>query len=306
MVNHLKIGLLGVLVIFCIIAGNEGKDQTHDEEEHDPDPEISINDAKYQASLRLVSLEKTKGYGHGHLCSGSIITQRVILTAAHCVVNASKTPPSDHNADEFVVVVGSGNLYDKADTLQYNVKKIVKHNSFDSKTYYNDIALLYLNDSIPWTWPTAKAISLNSKLVPEQTMCNATSWLREEDCKPTKLLSITVPIISHETCAYRHENVSESVICGGHELPPGEEEESCQGDAGGSLVCNGKLAGVVFRGDGMGRPNNPGIFTNVSYFYDWIVKTNGTFDYKNSANGLSVSSAQILILLFSVLGYNLF
>ncbi|XP_059223312.1 trypsin [Stomoxys calcitrans] len=237
MFNNLPISLLRVLIIWCLIAGNEGN-QTYDEE---PDPEISINDAKYQPSLRLVSLEKTNGYGHGHICAGTIISQRVILTAAHCVINVNHTSPSDRKPEEFVVVVGSANLYDKANTLQYKVQNVTKHKSFDWETYYNDIALLYLNDSIPWTWPTAEAVSLNSELVAEQTMCNVTGWFRDE-------VADTVPFMSYETCLRRHENVTLSVICGDYVVPPGEEEGSCQGDAGGSMVCNGKLAGVVFRG----------------------------------------------------------
>nr|XP_013099195.1 unnamed protein product [Stomoxys calcitrans] len=309
MVKNSKTILLGVLIILSTIAKNEGKDQIENKEhEHHQITEITIDDAKYQASLRLVSLETTKGYGHGHICAGSIITQRVILTAAHCVMDTTKKPPADRKPQEFAVVVGSANLYDEKNnkTLQYNVEKISKHKSFDWKTYKNDIAMIYLNDSIPWTWPTAKAISLNTKLLPEAKMCKMTGWERtEENCTPTKLVADTLPIISYESCKALNANATQNVICGGCGRDD-VDEEYCREDAGASLVCDDQLAGVGFRVDKCGTFSNPGVFMNVSVYHDWIVKTNNTFYNKNSAKGLGASYVHMLILLCSVFSYKLF
>lgn len=47
-----------------------------------------------------------------------------------------------------------------------------------------------------------------------------------------------------------------------------------QGDSGGPLVCNMDglwyQIGIVSWGVGCGRPNLPGIYTNVSHHYNWI------------------------------------
>lgn len=66
----------------------------------------------------------------------------------------------------------------------------------------------------------------------------------------------------------------------GHELCAGYKgggRDACQGDSGGPLVCKSVtnpdewyLAGIVSHGEGCARPDEPGVYTRVALFNDWI------------------------------------
>lgn len=43
-----------------------------------------------------------------------------------------------------------------------------------------------------------------------------------------------------------------------------------QGDSGGALVCNDKVAGVVSWGNGCARNGFPGVYTDVSAHRAWM------------------------------------
>lgn len=50
------------------------------------------------------------------------------------------------------------------------------------------------------------------------------------------------------------------------------ERDSCGGDSGGPLICNGSVTGIVSFGVGCGIPDNNGFYTNVTSYLDWIRK----------------------------------
>ena len=46
--------------------------------------------------------------------------------------------------------------------------------------------------------------------------------------------------------------------------------DTCEGDSGGALACNGYLCGVVNYGYGCGFKNYPSVYTSIPAFADWI------------------------------------
>uniref|UniRef100_A0A7N5JT82 Kallikrein related peptidase 8 n=1 Tax=Ailuropoda melanoleuca TaxID=9646 RepID=A0A7N5JT82_AILME len=67
--------------------------------------------------------------------------------------------------------------------------------------------------------------------------------------------------------------VTDAMICAGNS----NGADSCQGDSGGPLVCGGVLQGITSWGsDPCGRPDRPGVYTNICRYLDWIKKTIGS------------------------------
>merc|ERR1719210_772708 len=101
----------------------------------------------------------------------------------------------------------------------------------------------------------------------------ASGWGSLGDSYATKLMQVSLPYITQETCSgllgsYR---IHEAVICAGYQEGG---KDSCQGDSGGPLatIVNDKwtLAGVVSWGTGCAQENRPGVYTHVAKYLDFI------------------------------------
>merc|ERR1712059_218927 len=79
----------------------------------------------------------------------------------------------------------------------------------------------------------------------------------------------------HSTSCWRQEvpqgiwrkEIADSMICAG--LDEGGKD-SCQGDSGGPFICGNQLTGIVSWGYGCAEAGKPGVYTQTSYFIDWL------------------------------------
>lgn len=85
-------------------------------------------------------------------------------------------------------------------------------------------------------------------------------------------MTVDLPIIDFDEC--RHETsygdaVIPGMLCAGYLEG---EKDACVGDSGGPLVCEGLQAGIVSWGNGCAMAFSPGVYTNVSYYKNWIME----------------------------------
>jgi len=210
-----------------------------------------------------------------HQCGGTIINDRYILTAAHCVVE--QTP--------YKMKIRLGTLFaytDDADKI-FSVVRIIPHEWYNATTYENDIALIEVSRPIDYQVTTAGPACLpeNGFDVKPNTRATVTGWgfisddHQELEDLQNFMSTVDVPVLSDSTCTQLLDwRYRAGMICAGYILGG---KDSCQGDSGGPLVIREAdsrytLVGVVSWGDGCGRAYMPGVYTKVSDYIDWISK----------------------------------
>ena len=206
-----------------------------------------------------------------HFCGGSVLSERWIITAAHCVVGTSPASVS--------VTAGTNKLV--ASATRKNVKLIIVHKNYNGSTSDNDVALMELLDPLP-TGVSIRPIPLltsvaESTLLVVDAPLSVTGWgATQEGGETVRDLRYLdkLPFVLTTTCndasAYGGQ-ITDNMICAGQRVGG---KDSCQGDSGGPLTVetdtSPKLAGIVSWGEGCGRPEKVGVYTRVTKFVDWV------------------------------------
>eukprot|EP00072_Mus_musculus_P048530 XP_006524976.1 PREDICTED: serine protease 41 isoform X2 [Mus musculus] len=169
----------------------------------------------------------------------------------------------------------------KAYSGRYRVKDIIVNS--EDKLKSHDLALLRLASSVTYNKDIQPVCVQPSTFTSQhQPRCWVTGWgVLQEDLKPLPppyhLREVQVSILNNSRCQELfeifslHHLITKDVFCAGAE---DGSADTCSGDSGGPLVCNMDglwyQIGIVSWGIGCGRPNLPGIYTNVSHYYNWI------------------------------------
>ncbi|XP_045487368.1 chymotrypsin-2-like [Pieris rapae] len=264
LINYLLVG-----VLFCGVFAAELK-TFKDSEVDSGDASgrvVGGSDAPDGALPYQISLQLTKR-DFAHNCGGAIIADRWVLTAAHCLTNKS---PSD-----MVILAGSNSITQGG--TRYKIDKIINHEKYTSTPMKNDIGLLRTAEKIKFT-DKVKPIEIATEDPEPGEKCKLSGWgytTQNRQNLPDKLQMLDVKVISEKACKYNFDlrqfekthPITPDHICTFNKV----KEGACQGDSGGSLVCNNKSCGV-FSWIIPCAKGQPDVYTRTSKYATWIKKT---------------------------------
>ncbi|XP_008564495.1 PREDICTED: putative serine protease 41 [Galeopterus variegatus] len=209
-----------------------------------------------------------------------------VASPASTVHDCSLLSASHRDPSEWMVQLGElasnvvfWNL--RAYVNRYRVRDILVHPHFSEG--FSDIALVRL----------ASPVSYNKYIQPICVLSSTFMFEHRPDCWVTgwgdisenytllppsyNLQEVQLTILNNTRCNYLFKQpfsrgiIPDSMVCAGAE---DGSVDACKGDSGGPLVCDKDglwyQVGVVSWGVGCGRPNRPGVYTNVSQHFNWI------------------------------------
>ncbi|KAF2905060.1 hypothetical protein ILUMI_01114 [Ignelater luminosus] len=214
-------------------------------------------------------------------CTGSLISEEFVLTAAHCLHHFIYGEPK-------YVRIGSLNLtanFGKSRLQDFSIVQSFRHPSYKPPLLYNDIALLKLNKKVVFDIDVKPAcLETNQSLDLSNRKLTAVNVASMASLKDDTIWETSVEYSTHHECnnAYRnrqgiwlkHGVMNDTQICA---VQNNKYSDLCQHDNGGPLQIVNKeqyylynVVGVTSAVKPCGIENIPDIYTKVSNYIEWI------------------------------------
>ncbi|XP_060515950.1 serine protease snake-like [Cylas formicarius] len=210
-------------------------------------------------------------------CGATLISERFLLTAAHCSFSRDADAPK---------IIRLGELdfsrSDDSEHVDYDIQQIIVHPNYRYPQKYHDIALVQSTRTIKFT-KYIRPACLYTKIDVGQNSLIATGWGKTDFAADNsdKLLKVTLRLYSNDECirTYRTNKyiplgIQSNMLCAG-DLRGGRD--TCQGDSGGPLLitqkenqCKFYVIGVTSFGKSCGQVQTPAVYTKVSEYVQWI------------------------------------
>lgn len=258
----------------------------------DPDTHMTgfVNEAREGQFPWLVSFQIKGKAKPSHFCMGSFISDKWILSAAHCF--APKSVRTFLDGDLIRLVAGSTDAYSPKNA-NLTIKRIFYHSQFDQNSPIGfDVSLIELSEKVEFKksfdgeLPYMNAVCLprQGKEFAKGQAVKIAGWgdteSKDPNSKPDKLLTTDLLISDNAECAKIFAKKMEKVkrqyaqfkdfLCASYK----GRRDACQGDSGGSMLeyADGKAVavGVVSYGLGCATPGVPGVYERVSSLIPWI------------------------------------
>uniref|UniRef100_A0A4W2H6Q0 Peptidase S1 domain-containing protein n=1 Tax=Bos indicus x Bos taurus TaxID=30522 RepID=A0A4W2H6Q0_BOBOX len=232
--------------------------------------EANVGQWPWQVSIRQ---------GLSHVCAASLISKQWVLTVASCFRQGSS---------HLKIILTEMNVsgYQGSKTTIIPVSRIIPYPDVQRHAS-SAIAVAELARPLSFS-PLVLPICLPTSAVQlkNATSCWVTGWdnsgIFQSMTPPYTLKELKVHLIDLQTCKkYQKESllrgvepISEAMICS--RFPVGQPD-ACIARRGDPLMCRVKdfwvLAGVMSWGSNCIGIDEPGVFTNISFYKSWIEKS---------------------------------
>ncbi|XP_068127631.1 granzyme-like protein 1 isoform X1 [Hyperolius riggenbachi] len=221
--------------------------------------EVSPHSMPYMAYLTFYTQNRQLSR-----CGGVLISEDIVLTAAHC------------NGTEMTVRLGAHNVEEKEiSTQEIKVCKIFPHFKYKAGIDSSDIMMLKLkNRVVPnrFVLPLPIVRSKKYEIPTPGSYCTTAGWGKfrtRSDQLSSKLQKVDLKLVSREECSKFFNNINvKEFICAGD--PMEKDKYASFGDSGGPLFCGKNFQGV-YHGARNDKPPT-GLYTDLSPYINWITK----------------------------------
>ena len=215
----------------------------------------ALGEFPYQASLRTAT--------NFHFCGAVIISNRWVLSAAHCTINRAQTSVR--------VVVGSVLL--NSGGVVHLSSRIVNHPQYNSQWISFDVSVTQ-TESVMTFNANVNAVPLASSFTGGGLNAVVSGWggtAVTGGPAPNNLQVLTTTTLTNADCQARH-TVGNAAFVFDHKICTFTQagQGICQGDSGGPLVAGGQVVGTVSWNIPCAR-GWPDAFDRTFYFRDWIL-----------------------------------
>ncbi|KAH8381281.1 hypothetical protein KR093_001716, partial [Drosophila rubida] len=254
-------------------------------------PPVANGDFTRAGEFPWMALLKYDTEGRPFLCGGSLISDRFVLTAAHCTTTAAKiigVRVGEHNlGTENVRPLRPGRPTKYLPSFQeFRIEDIRTHPNFERHSNSYDIAVIKLNRSVTFArhiTPICLPIENKSQDIALNQRFYISGWGRSSETKSSASSTLLKAVVTRQDLDVCRKYYTSATLNQNHICAVGDrKQETCRGDSGGPLFSKNSFKnttrfvqyGVIsFGGLSCGiNQNQPGVFASVLDMLPWITQ----------------------------------